>query len=138
MYTCLELDTEEVLQKNCLTELSKQIHNAIVSNTSDELKSYLAWVAAQPDKAKIVPTFELDRGDFAVTAWNKMGMYSMTDFECGVHSLRITFPQGTSFLAAVILFSIEEIGSPSIDVILGLPKEQMELLENNPDFRKYQ
>ncbi|CAF1273888.1 unnamed protein product [Didymodactylos carnosus] len=137
VFSYLEMETTQLISENRLGPLSSQVHQAIVSNTSDEIRTTLAWITSQPDKSKIAATFDLDKADFIITAWNKMNMYSDSDFEPGVHPCRIALPCTTSFKSAAIFFSTEK-NDTSIDVVLGLAIEDMERLESNSEFRKYQ
>jgi hypothetical protein len=121
---------------NNLGLLASQIHKSIEEMTNDNIRTSLAWIMCQEDKTKIMPTWNLDETDFTITAWNKMGMYSDSDFEFGIYPYRIIFPQDTKFHGAVTLFSTEK-NDTSIDVYLGLDINEMERLEKNCDFRKY-
>jgi hypothetical protein len=126
----------EVINKHDLSLLASEIHKSIEDNTKNDIRTTLAWIICQQDKAKIVPTWNLDETDFTISAWNKMRMYSDSDFELGVCSCRIILPQDMKMNGAAILFSTEKHDT-SIDVFLGLNINEMEQLEKNLDFRKY-
>lgn len=121
---------------NNLGLLASQIHQSIKANTDNDIRTTLAWIVCQKDKTKISPTCNLDETDFTISAWNKMRMYSDSDFECGVYPSRIILPQNIKCNGAALLFSTEK-NDESIDVYLGLEINEMERLENNPNFRKY-
>jgi shikimate O-hydroxycinnamoyltransferase len=136
LHTYLETESTDLIRINDLGFWARQVHQAVATLTSDEIKSTLAWIIAQPDKSKIMFNFPFDDTGFYITAWNKMGMYVNSDFEHGVHSCRITLPFEEIFNGGAYFFSTEK-NDTSIDVILILDSTAMEKLENNPDFRKY-
>jgi hypothetical protein len=135
MFSYLEMNISELINNN-LGLLAGQVHKAIKANTNEDIRTTLAWIICQTDKTKITPTFNLDETDFTISAWNKMGMYSDSDFELGIYPCRILLSPDTKFNGAAILFSTEK-NDASIDVILGLDINEMERLEKNSDFRKY-
>ncbi len=136
MFSYLEVPMSELVQTANLGLLASQIHKSIQANNNDDIRTTLAWIICQRDKTKITPTFNLDETDFTISAWNKMGMYSNSDFELGNYPCRILLPPDTKFNGAAILLSTEKTDQ-SIDVILGLEINEMERLESNSDFRKY-
>jgi thymidylate synthase len=136
MFSYLEMNISELTNTNNLGFVASQVHQAIKANTNDDIRTTLAWIVDQIDKTKITPTFDLNERDFTISAWNKMGMYTDSDFEIGMHPCRIILPLDTKFNGAAILLSTE-INDTSIDVVLGLEINEMERLEMNSDFRKY-
>ncbi|CAF2683677.1 unnamed protein product [Rotaria sp. Silwood2] len=136
MFSYLEMNMTELINENYLGLLASQVHKAIEENNNNDIRTTLSWIICQTDKKKIAPTCNLDETDFTISAWNKMGMYSDSDFELDVYPCRIIFPIDTKFNGTAILFSTEK-NDASIDVILGLEINEMERLETNSDFRKY-
>jgi hypothetical protein len=136
MFSYLEMNISELTNTNNLGFVASQVHQAIKANTNDDIRTTLAWIVDQIDKTKITPTFDLNERDFTISAWNKMGMYTDSDFEIGMHPCRIILPSDTKFNGAAILLSTE-INDTTIDVVLGLEINEMERLEMNSDFRKY-
>ncbi|CAF1357395.1 unnamed protein product [Rotaria sordida] len=136
MLSYLEMNMTELINTNCLGLLASQIHKAIEENNNNDIRTTLSWIICQIDKKKILPTWNLDETDFTISAWNKMGMYSDSDFEFGVYPCRILFPRDTKYNGAANLFSTEK-NDTSIDVILGLEINEMERMEKNSEFRKY-
>ncbi len=136
MFSYSEIPMSELIQMNNLGLLASQIHKSIQANNNNDIRTTLAWIICQLDKTKITPTCNLDETDFTISAWNKMGMYSDSDFELGNYPCRILLPPNTKFNGAAILLSTEK-NDQSIDVVLGLEINEMERLESNSDFRKY-
>ncbi|CAF2087799.1 unnamed protein product [Rotaria magnacalcarata] len=136
MFSYLEMNMKELIHENHIGLLASEVHRAIEQNNKDDIRTTLAWILCQKNKKLISPTCNLDKTDFTISAWNKMGMYSDSDFEPGVYPCRITLPADTEFSGAAILFSTEQ-NDASIDVILGLEMSEMERVEKNFDFRKY-
>lgn len=136
LYSYLESESAELIRINELAFWAAKVHHAIAAKTSEDILTTLAWISCQPNKSKIVPTCNPNTTDFLITAWNKLGMYSDSDFEHDVHPCRITLPLVETLNGAAILCSTEKNDS-SIDVILGLDIDAMKELEDNPNFRKY-
>ncbi|CAF4696777.1 unnamed protein product [Rotaria sp. Silwood1] len=136
MFSYLEMNMKELINENNLSLLASQVHKAIEKNNNNDIRTTLSWIICQMDKKKISPTFKLDETDFTIAAWNKMGMYSDSDFELDIYPCRIILPKDTKFNGTAILFSTEK-NDTSIDVILGLEINEMERLETNSNFRKY-
>ncbi|CAF1111204.1 unnamed protein product [Didymodactylos carnosus] len=136
VHSCLETESTNLIRINDLGFWASQVHQAVATLTSDEIKSTLAWIISQPDKSKIVLNFPFDNTGFYITAWNKMGMYANSNFEHSVHPCRITMPFEQLDNGGAYFFSTEK-NDTSIDVILILDPRTMEKLENNSDFRKY-
>lgn len=132
MFTFLEMPVSDTTHMN----LASRIHRSIQSNDNNDIRTTLAWILCQTDPTKITPTFDLVGTDFTISAWNKMRMYSGADFENGIYPCRILLPPDMKFNGAAILLSTE-INDESIDLVLALNVNEMERLENNPDFRKY-
>ena len=136
MFSYVEVPMSDLIDDDRLSSTASGIHQAIEQNNNDDIRTTLAWIASQPNKCTVVPTFQLDERDFTISAWNKMGMHSNADFEVGVRPCRILLPPETQFNGAAILLSTEE-NSESIDVVLGLEVQEMQRLEANLGFRKY-
>ena len=136
MFSYLEVIMSTVIEDDHLSSIASQIHHAVEENDTDDIRTTLAWVRSASDPRNIMPTCKLNDMDFTISAWNKMGMYTNSDFEFNVHPCRILLPPETQFNGGAILLSTEKQDT-SIDVCLGLEIHQMERLENNVDFRKY-
>ncbi len=136
-FSYLEMNISKLINEESLGLLASEVHKSIKANTNEDIRTTLAWIVCQTDKTKIIPTWNLDETDFTISAWNKMGMYSDSDFELGVYPCRIILPPSMkSNGGETILFSTEK-NDGSIDVILALDINEMERLEKNSDFRKY-
>ena len=132
MFSYLEVPISDITHM----ALASQIHRAIQDNDNNDIRTTLAWVLCQNDHTKITPTFDLNGTDFTISAWNKMRMYSDADFESETRPYRILLPPETKFNGTAILLSTE-MNDESLDLVLGLDVNEMERVENNPDFRKY-
>ena len=108
------MDKSDLIYANHLGTVASRVHQVIEHRAS---------------------TSDLERSDFTISARNKMEMYTDAGFETGVAPCRLRLPDDTKFNGAAILFSTEK-NDASIDVILGLDSHEMELLENNSNFRR--
>ncbi|CAF0759832.1 unnamed protein product [Adineta ricciae] len=136
MLSYSEMMLNDVLNVDSLSSIASRAHKSIEENTSYDIRTTLAWIVCQKDKAKIRPTWHSETTDFTISAWNKMGMYTGSEFESDVCACRIILPPDVKFNGAAILLSTEE-DDGSIDVFLGLEVNEMDRLEKNSDFRRY-
>lgn len=136
MLSFCQMPMAELLDASHLGSIAGQIHVAIQDNNNNDIRTTLAWVDCQADKARITPSWILDQADFTISAWNKMGMYTKADFESGVRPCRIALPVSATYTGSAVLFSTAE-DDGSIDVVLGLSPDEMERLVQNAAFRKY-
>ena len=136
LFSYVELPMSDLIEDVHLSTTASRIHQAIEQNSSDDIRTTLAWIVSQPSKCTVVPTFQLDDRDFRISAWNKMGTHSNADFEDGVRPCRILLPPEIRFTGVAVLLSSEE-SSESIAVVLELEVQEIQRLETNIHFRKY-
>ena len=136
LHSSLETESTNLIRVNDLGFWASQIHQAVATWTSEEIKCTLAWITSKPDKSKIMINFPYDDTGFYITAWNKMGMYENSNFEPAVYPCRVTLPFEELFNGGAYFFSTER-NDTSIDLILKLDSQTMEKIENNPYFKIY-
>eukprot|EP01102_Stenamoeba_stenopodia_P015148 TRINITY_DN5133_c0_g1_i1.p1 TRINITY_DN5133_c0_g1~~TRINITY_DN5133_c0_g1_i1.p1 ORF type:complete len:565 (-),score=113.22 TRINITY_DN5133_c0_g1_i1:1816-3510(-) len=78
------LDRETLINAP-LSRLAKIVHEAVRSTSREEVLSSLRWIAAQPDKSRIIfKGFHFPGGGFMVSQWYRFGMYVGMEFDDGV------------------------------------------------------
>ncbi|CAF1509450.1 unnamed protein product [Adineta ricciae] len=136
LYSYLSTTSGDLINNDHLSYWAAQVHRAIDMTMDEEIENIFNWIINQSDKSTIRPTCNPMTRDFLITAWNKMGMYSDSDFELNLHPCRITLPLIETMNGAAILCSTEK-NDGSIDVFLGLDIKTMNNLEKDSNFRKY-
>lgn len=141
--------SHEKMANSSHSELAKFIHNAIRGFTSEELVNHLKFVAASPDKSKVIPNFSLGNGTITTTQWCKYDCFKGTEYgldEAGRPILPIlSLPPETPFstLDGVSFFCATEEQShaterQAIDFVVTLMDPLWEILDKDPLWRGFQ
>ncbi|KAL1667282.1 transferase [Schizophyllum commune] len=136
------------LEHASLAEIAHTLHDMVQDVTPERAEGTLRHILAQPDKGAIKHRYRHGLGSFAVSAWNKVDMYGVSfgGNANGEHIAPvlvsppytpINLVDGLAFyLPTESLHGSNEV-IPPIDVSLTLHAPVWEVLEKDPNFRKF-
>ncbi|KAG5189045.1 transferase [Tribonema minus] len=111
------------------------VRRAVNRVTYEHCAQALAWVAAQPEKARIQPSFNSFLGpDWAITSWSGFKDAYAVDFGAGKPA-RVRLP-GADFDGLMIVFP-RAPGDGGLEVLMGLTVAAWECLDSDASFRQW-
>ncbi|KAI5888321.1 uncharacterized protein SCHCODRAFT_02587304 [Schizophyllum commune H4-8] len=136
------------LEHASLAEIARTLHEMVQGVTSERAGGTLRHILAQPNKSIIKHRYRHGLGSFAVSAWNKVDMYSVsfsdnTDGEpiapviVSPPYTPINLVDGLAFYLPTELSQGSNDSDPPIDVSLTLHAPIWEVLDKDPNFRKF-
>ncbi|CAG8647286.1 2919_t:CDS:2, partial [Dentiscutata heterogama] len=115
------------------SSIAPQIRKAVTDVNESHIRSIIDWVEQQPDKSLIQVTAEYDGKYFGGSSWAKFQKHDLIDFGDGT-PIKQRRPGKTPDLDGLFMILGAEDG---VDVYLTLQTEKLEILEQDPEFKKF-
>ncbi|CAG8816918.1 39386_t:CDS:2, partial [Gigaspora margarita] len=114
------------------SSVALQIRKAITDMNNSRIRSTIDWIEQQPDKSLIVPNFFFNSKDIVVTNWSKCQEHNLIDFGDGT-PIKQRLKREMEKDGVSVVFSTEN----GVDVYICLQNEIFEILEHDPEFKKF-
>ncbi|CAG8797687.1 35524_t:CDS:1 [Gigaspora margarita] len=116
------------------SSIALQIRKTVTDMNNSRIQSTIDWIEQQPDKSLIIQRFLSNGKDLVVTNWSKCQEHNLIDFGDGTPiKQRLPVRRGMKVDGASVIFSAED----GTDVYITLPTEKLEILEHDPEFKKF-
>ncbi|KZV99598.1 hypothetical protein EXIGLDRAFT_724613 [Exidia glandulosa HHB12029] len=153
--TSTPMDHELLAEGAPLWRIAKVIHDLSRSPTFTDvnvLRQTIRWVAAQPDVRRVRDHFNFAPGAFMASQWNKLPTYAGADFDVDSHGAPIppllvappftpiSLVDGLGYFVATeeqFHRGVDVKSSSDIDLHLALSEPLWEILNQDPEFRRF-
>ncbi|RIB30354.1 transferase [Gigaspora rosea] len=114
------------------SSLALQIRKAVTDMNNIRMRSIIDWVEQQPDKSLVASNITYNGEDFGITNWTNFQKHDLINFGDGTP---IKQRCGREFAVdgLYIILGIED----GIEVYVSLQTEKLEILERDPEFKKF-
>ncbi|RIB13007.1 hypothetical protein C2G38_2199089 [Gigaspora rosea] len=110
-----------------------QIRKTVTDMNNSRIQSTIDWIEQQPDKSLIIQRFLSNGKDLVVTNWSKCQEQNLINFGDGTSIKQRLLGRRSKVDGASVIFSAED----GTDVYIILPTEKLEILEHDPEFKKF-
>lgn len=128
----LELSPSELADAP-LSTIATRIHNFLRSEDPGHICSTLKWIAAQPDKTKILGRFPVDRAGFMISQWTNIKTYEGVSFENEAPFLVATPFTPISTLNG-LAYTLPRKNGDGLELAIALSKDVWEMLDREDGF----
>ncbi|CAG8484808.1 15594_t:CDS:2 [Dentiscutata heterogama] len=114
------------------SSVALQVRKAVTDMNESRIRSIIDWIEQQPDKSLVVASCMHNAEDLVLTNWAKFHKHDLIDFGDGTP---IKQRMGRKFAAngLYIIFGVED----GIEVYISLQTDKLEILEQDPEFKKF-
>ncbi|CAG8655947.1 9009_t:CDS:2 [Racocetra fulgida] len=116
------------------SSVALQVRKAITEINDSHMRSIIDWVEQQPDKSLISECIMFNGEDFGITNVSKFQKYNLIDFGDG-NPIKQRRRQEFALDGHYIVQSTET--DDGIEVYFNLQTEKLEIMEQDPEFKKF-